>query len=151
MTRTLPDASARISQVVRAEVTADPIEISAHEMAVTSDWTGAVVGFGGVVRNHDGGRDVDTLFYEAHPSADEVMEQLAADIAAKFPGVRIAVTHRVGHLRIGDTALAAAVGGAHRQETFAAVVELVEMVKANLPVWKRQFFTDGTEEWVGSL
>ena len=109
------------SQVVRAGVTSAAITLSDHEELAGSDWAGAVVGFGGVVRNHDGGRAVTKLEYEGHPQAGEFMTGIAA------------------------------VASAHRAEAFTACAELVETIKSNLPIWKNQFFTDGTQEWVGSL
>jgi molybdopterin synthase catalytic subunit len=130
-------------------VTETPLDVAAHERAVADAATGAVVSFAGVVRDHDDGRPVTLLEYEAHPSAEAVLKEVAAAIAAEHPEVRaIAVSHRVGVLQIGDVALAAAVATAHRAEAFAACARLVDEVKARLPVWKRQVFADGTEEWV---
>jgi molybdopterin synthase catalytic subunit len=110
---------------------------------------GAVISFAGVVRDHDHGRPVTRLEYEAHPSAEAVLKEVVAAIVAGHPEVRgIAVSHRVGVLQVGDVALAAAVSTAHRRAAFAACAQLVDEVKARLPVWKRQVFADGTEEWV---
>lgn len=129
-------------------VTAEPLDLSAHERAVAEPGAGAVVSFAGVVRDHDHGRVVTLLEYEAHPSAEAVLKEVAAEIAAD-PEVRgIAVSHRVGVLQIGEVALAAAIACAHREAAFAACARLVDQVKARLPVWKRQVFADGTEEWV---
>lgn len=129
-------------------VTEEPLDVAAHERAVADSGTGAVVSFAGVVRDHDHGRVVTLLEYEAHPSAEAVLKEVAAGIAAD-PRVRaVAVSHRVGVLRIGDVALAAAVAAAHRTEAFAACARLVDEVKARLPVWKRQVFDDGSQEWV---
>jgi molybdopterin synthase catalytic subunit len=129
-------------------VTQEPLDLAAHERAVADPGAGAVVSFAGVVRDHDHGRTVTLLEYEAHPSAEAVLKEVAAEIAAD-PEVRaVAVSHRVGVLRIGDVALAAAVATAHRAAGFAACARLVDEVKARLPVWKRQVFADGTEEWV---
>jgi molybdopterin synthase catalytic subunit len=90
------------------------------------------------------------LVYEAHPSAEAVLAEVAAEIA-KDPSVSaLAVSHRVGPLEIGDVALAAAVATAHRAEAFAICARLVDEVKARLPVWKHQYFSDGTDEWVNS-
>ncbi len=139
------------SVVALADVTEAVLDVAAHESAVTERWAGAVVSFAGIVRDHDGGRSVSSLHYEAHPDAARILAGIAADVAARFPGVRVAATHRVGALEIGDVALAAAVSSAHRGEAFGACGELVEEIKAKLPVWKRQVFGDGTEEWVGSL
>jgi molybdopterin synthase catalytic subunit len=109
------------------------------------------VGFSGVVRDHDGGRTVTRLEYSAHPTAQQTLAEVAAEIAADSPGVRaIAVSHRVGVLNIGDAALVAAVAADHRGAAFDTCQRLVDAVKARLPVWKHQFFGDGSEEWVGS-
>lgn len=130
-------------------VTEAPLDVVAHERAVAQSGAGAVVSFAGVVRDHDHGRTVTLLEYEAHPSAESVLKEVAAEIAANDPEVRgIAVSHRVGVLQIGEVALAAAVATAHRAAGFAACARLVDEVKARLPVWKRQVFADGTEEWV---
>jgi molybdopterin synthase catalytic subunit len=135
-------------RVVVAQVTEDPIELVAHEQAVLHRAVGAVVGFAGVVRDHDHGRAVTELEYTGHPSAAEVLAAIAAEFAAR-PGVEaIAVSHRIGPLRIGDTALACAVSTAHRADAFALCAELVDAVKARLPIWKRQVFADGSDEWV---
>jgi len=108
-----------------------------------------VVTFAGVVRDHDSGKGVIDLEYESHPTAKTVIEEVAADVAARHAGVRaLAVSHRVGPLAIGDVALACAVAAEHRQEAFAACADLVDDVKARLPIWKHQTFTDGTDEWV---
>ena len=137
------------ARVLRATVTEEPLDVSEHAALVDDAAAGAVVTFAGVVRDHDHGRSVTALDYEGHPSAGSVVEKVAAEVAASFPGVRaLAVTHRVGPLGIGDVALACAVAAEHRREAFDACSELVDAVKRELPVWKRQEFTDGTEEWV---
>jgi molybdopterin synthase catalytic subunit len=129
-------------------VTDTALDLAAHERAVRDPGAGAVVSFAGVVRDHDAGRTVTLLEYEAHPSAEVVLKEVAAEVAAD-PEVRaVAVSHRVGVLQVGDVALAAAVATAHREAGFAACARLVDEVKARLPVWKRQVFADGTEEWV---
>jgi molybdopterin synthase catalytic subunit len=134
--------------VIRTAVTAEPLDVREHELAVADRAAGAVVSFAGVVRDHDGGRGVVELEYEGHPSASAVLAEVAAEIAGD-PAVRsLAVSHRVGRLEIGDVALVAAVSTAHRAEAFALCARLVDEVKARLPVWKRQVFTDGEEEWV---
>ena len=101
-----------------------------------------------MVRDHDHGRAVARLEYEGHPSAADVLREVAAEIAADPAVYAVAVSHRVGVLAIGDVALVAAVSTAHRAAAFAACARLVDEVKARLPIWKRQVFTDGTEEWV---
>jgi molybdopterin synthase catalytic subunit len=134
--------------VAVAAVTEVPLDLVAHERAVADPRAGAVVSFQGVVRDHDGGRAVTLLEYEGHPSAADVLRAVAAEIAADPAVYAVAVSHRVGRLEIGDSALVAAVSTAHRAAAFAACARLVDEVKARLPVWKRQVFSDGTEEWV---
>jgi molybdopterin synthase catalytic subunit len=135
---------------VRSALTGDALDVAEHEAAVAHPAAGAVVSFAGVVRDHDGGRSVTRLLYEAHPSAADVIAEVAAEIA-KDPSVRaVAVSHRVGALEVGDVALAAAVSTAHRAEAFALCARLVDEVKARLPVWKHQIFADGTDEWVNA-
>ena len=137
--------------VLRAELTEHPIELTEHEALVAHEAAGAVVGFSGVVRDHDGGRGVTRLEYSAHPTAQQTLAEVAAEIAADSQGVRaIAVSHRIGALEIGDAALVAAVAADHRGAAFETCQRLVDTVKERLPVWKHQFFSDGSEEWVGS-
>jgi molybdopterin synthase catalytic subunit len=133
---------------VFATVTTDRLEVAAHEQFVARAAAGAVVSFAGVVRDHDDGRGVLELEYEGHPSADQVLIEVAAEIAADPAVYAVAVSHRIGKLEIGDVALAAAVSTAHRADAFAACARLVDEVKSRLPIWKRQVFADGSEEWV---
>ncbi len=140
-----------MTAVLRAALTAEPILLVEHEQLVADVAAGAVVGFAGVVRNHDGGKEVIRLEYSAHPSAEQTMADVLAEVAAESAGVRaIAASHRIGVLQLGDAALVAAVAADHRKAAFEACALLVDTVKARLPVWKHQFFADGTEEWVNS-
>jgi molybdopterin synthase catalytic subunit len=137
--------------VLRAAVGADPLDVAEHAALVEQAAAGAVVTFAGVVRDHDGGRAVLGLDYSAHPTAAKIVAKVAAEVAGRAAGVRaIAVSHRVGRLRVGDVALACAVAADHRREAFATCAELVDEIKRQLPVWKHQSFGDGTDEWVGS-
>ena len=130
------------------EVTDQPLDLAAHEAAVADPRAGAVVSFEGVVRDHDHGRGVVSLDYEGHPTATAVLREVAAEIAQDPEVYAVAVSHRVGALKVGDVAIVAAVSTAHRQAAFAACARLVDEAKARLPIWKRQVFTDGTDEWV---
>ena len=134
--------------VVIAQVLDVPLDLAAHEKAVVEARAGAVVSFQGVVRDHDGGRGVTRLEYEGHPTAEKVLREVAAEIAADPDVYAVAVSHRIGALAIGDVALVASVSTAHRAAAFAACARLVDEVKGRLPIWKRQVFTDGTDEWV---
>ncbi|MFY1697102.1 MULTISPECIES: molybdenum cofactor biosynthesis protein MoaE [unclassified Solwaraspora] len=133
---------------VLVAVTATPLDLAAHEAAVADHRAGAVVSFQGVVRDHDHGRSVTRLEYEGHPSAAEILHEVAREVAADPAVYAVAVSHRLGPLAIGDVALVAAVSTAHRAAAFTACARLVDEAKARLPIWKRQFFADGTEEWV---
>jgi molybdenum cofactor synthesis domain-containing protein len=137
--------------VLRAVVTEDPLDVEQHARLVSRSAAGAVVTFSGVVRDHDGGRGVQALEYTSHPSASDVITRVAHQVATAHPDVlALAVSHRIGPLAIGDSALACAVAAAHRAAAFAACAALVDEVKLQLPIWKRQEFTDGTEQWVNS-
>jgi molybdopterin synthase catalytic subunit len=125
-----------------------PLDLAAHERAVADPRAGAVVTFQGVVRDHDHGRGVTLLEYEGHPTATAVLREVAAEIAADPDVYAVAVSHRIGALRVDDVALVAAVSTAHRAAAFAACARLVDEVKARLPIWKHQVFTDGTDDWV---
>jgi len=137
--------------ILRAAITEQPIVLSEHEELVGHRSAGAIVGFVGMIRDHDHGRQVTRLEYSAHPSAEQVMAEVLTEVAEQAAGVRaLAASHRIGVLHIGDAALVAAVAADHRREAFEACALLVDTIKARLPVWKHQFFTDDTEEWVGS-
>lgn len=140
------DGRVALADVVDRIITVD--EVSA---VVASDRDGAVVTFAGIVRDHDDGKGVTALDYEGHPSAADVIAEVARTIAHAHPEVRIAVLHRVGALGIGDVALAAAVSSPHRAEAFVACGALVDLVKERTPIWKHQRFTDGSDEWVAAL
>jgi molybdopterin synthase catalytic subunit len=129
-------------------VTDQPLDLAAHEAAVADPRAGAVVSFQGVVRDHDHGRAVVSLDYEGHPTALAVLAEVAADVARDPEVVAVAVSHRVGALKVGDVALVAAVSTAHRGAAFAACARLVDQAKARLPIWKHQVFDDGSDEWV---
>jgi molybdopterin synthase catalytic subunit len=142
-------APVTVGIVALARVQDGPLSVDEVLAAVRHDRAGAVALFVGQVRDHDGGRDVVALDYSAHPSADCVAETIARGYAAR-PGIeRLALVHRVGSLVVGDLAIVAAVSAAHRGEAFQVCADLVEEVKARLPIWKHQQFADGTQEWVG--
>lgn len=146
-----PSDSVHSGVVLRAVVTEQPLDVEEHARLVACSAAGAVVTFSGVVRDHDGGRGVHALEYSSHPSAGDVIKRVAADIVVGHPEtLGLAVSHRVGPLTIGDSALACAVSAAHRGTAFAVCAALVDEVKLKLPIWKRQQFADGSEQWVNS-
>ena len=137
-----------MAEVAPVRVTTDEISVTELSAAVTSQVAGAVVTFSGDVRDNDHGRQVSTLEYEAHPTAEALLRKVAAEVAAKHEVVSVAVAHRHGPIAIGESALVAAVSAKHRKAAFDACTELVDEVKAQIPIWKHQVFTDGTDEWV---
>lgn len=133
---------------VFTSVSEEPLDVDAHESFVAGSAAGAHVVFRGVVRDEDGGRTVTELEYQGHPTASSVLADVAAQFAEVDGVLAIAVSHRVGRLAIGDVALVAAVSAPHRGEAFDVCGRLVDDVKHRLPVWKRQVFADGSDEWV---
>ncbi|TSE16055.1 molybdenum cofactor biosynthesis protein MoaE [Arthrobacter sp. KBS0703] len=141
--------------VVLAELSDDPISADRAVAAVQGDEAGAVISFSGVVRNHDGGMAVSRLSYSAHPTAHHIFAEVVAELVVEHAGkadqpVRIWAAHRVGMLEVGDPALVCAVSAAHRGQAFEVCSQLVDRIKARVPIWKEQFFADGTVEWVGA-
>lgn len=132
-----------------AEISGDPLDPAAVDRAVAGPEHGAVVLFTGVVRNHDGGQPVSSLEYSAHPDAERFLRTCCADVAATT-GLPVAAVHRVGALTVGDLAIVVAVAAPHRAEAFAACSELVDRIKHEVPIWKRQHFADGLSEWVNA-
>ncbi|AWK73281.1 molybdenum cofactor biosynthesis protein MoaE [Rhodococcus oxybenzonivorans] len=133
---------------VLAQISDLPLDAAVVDAAVAGPEHGAVVVFTGVVRNHDAGQSVSALEYQAHPDAERFLRTCCEEVASST-GLPVAAVHRVGALTVGDLALVAAVAAPHRAEAFAACAELVERIKHEVPIWKRQHFADGASEWVG--
>lgn len=131
-----------------ARISTETLDAAVVDAAVAGPENGAVVVFTGVVRNHDGGQSVSALEYQAHPDAQRFLTACCEEISAAT-GLPVAAIHRVGELHVGDLALVAAAAAPHRAEAFAACAELVERIKHEVPIWKRQHFTEGSSEWVG--
>lgn len=131
-------------------VSTEPLSLDLHVRAVTAPSHGAVATFVGVVRDHDPSvqGEVTHLEYSAHPDAEAIIARIVDEVAAER-GASLAVTHRVGMLAVGDAAIVAAAGAAHRAEAFEACREVVERVKAEAPIWKREILADGSHTWVG--
>ncbi|MFH8613923.1 molybdenum cofactor biosynthesis protein MoaE [Streptomyces sp. NPDC017979] len=127
-----------------------PISVDEVFRAVGDDAAGGTALFVGTVRNHDGGADVAALGYSAHPTAEEELRRVAEKVAADFPVRAMAAVHRVGELAVGDVAVIVAVSCPHRAEAFDACRRLIDDLKREVPIWKHQTFSDGTEEWVGA-
>ena len=127
-------------------------ELSVDEVraAVADPAAGGIALFAGAVRDSDHDRGVSGLSYSAHPSAAGELRRVAEVIAGKYPVIGIAAVHRVGDLAIGDLAVVLAVSCPHRAEAFDACRDLIDILKASVPIWKHQRFDDGTAEWVGT-
>ena len=127
-------------------------ELSLDEVraAVAGPGAGGIALFAGAVRDTDHDQGVTGLSYTAHPSAEAELRRVAEMIAEKFDVLGVAAVHRVGELAIGELAVVAAVAAAHRGEAFDACRELIDVLKASVPIWKHQRFADGTSEWVGT-
>ena len=109
---------------------------------------GAVVTFLGLVRNHNAGRSVRYLEYEAYePLAIKAFDRIAAEIAERWADVRLALHHRIGRLEIGEISVAIAARSPHRGHAYAACRYAIERVKQIAPIWKREFF-DGGDVWI---
>ena len=126
-------------------------ELSVDEVraAVADPAAGGIALFAGAVRDTDHDRGVTGLSYSAHPSAAGELRRVAEAVAEKYPVIGIAAVHRVGDLAIGDLAVVLAVSCPHRAEAFEACRDLIDILKASVPIWKHQRFDDGTTEWVG--
>jgi len=135
--------------VVKCWTTTEPISDSDVRPLVETPESGAVVVFLGIVRNHAEGRGVDSLEYEAYPPmAEKKMTQIADEARTRWALHRIAVVHRVGHLSIGEASISIAVSSAHRKEAFAACEFVMDRVKADVPIWKKEHWSEGGAHWV---
>ena len=132
------------------ELRAEPLSVDQVRAAVADPAAGGIAIFIGAVRDHDHGRGVTALSYSAHPSAAAELGKVAEKVAASHPILALAVMHRTGDLQIGDLAVVAAVAAEHRDVAFAACQQLVDDLKATVPIWKRQSFAAGDSEWVNS-
>ena len=129
-------------------MTTDPIDVAAVLAAVQSDDCGAVDLFLGMVRNHNRGKAVVALAYEAYPEmAERTMTAIVAEARRRWDIRRAAVVHRYGDLAIGDVAVAVAVASPHRQDAFAATRFIIDRLKAEVPIWKKERGADG-EVWL---
>jgi molybdopterin synthase catalytic subunit len=129
-------------------ITGDPIDHAALLAAVQAPERGGVACFLGLVRDHHEGRPVLRLDYSAYGEmAEAECGRIVAEAEARWR-VAVALQHRVGSLAIGDTAVAVVAASAHREEAFAASRYVIEEVKRRVPVWKREFYADGTVAWV---
>lgn len=130
-------------------ITADPLDPEPLTRHVTTDEDGAVVTFLGVTRNHNAGRAVEYLEYEAYrPMADEQIAAVIEEMKERWEIGRVAVAHRTGRVDIGETSMVVAVGAAHRRPAFEAALYFIDRLKEVVPIWKKEYF-EGGEVWIG--
>ena len=135
---------AGLFRVVERPPTLDEVVAAVRDAA-----RGGLVTFTGVVRQESRGRQVVRLTYEAYvPMAEKVLAGVGAEAEERWPGVRLAIVHRVGVLQPGDVAVVIAAAAPHRSEAFEACRFAIERLKRDAPIWKRETYQDG-EEWVG--
>ncbi|MEQ8331425.1 MAG: molybdenum cofactor biosynthesis protein MoaE [Longimicrobiales bacterium] len=134
--------------MIHADVVDGPIAPAEVLARVGSDRDGAALLFVGVVRDHDGGRAVEGMRYDAYREmAVEVLEAIAEEAGERAGSDRVAVVHRVGELQVGDVSVAIAVSTPHRAESFDAARYVIEQIKLRLPVWKKEHYVDGQSAW----
>ncbi len=133
-----------------AAISVEPIDLATHVAAVDDPAMGAEATFVGRVRDHDpdAAGEVVGLEYTAHPDAEAVLHRIATD-AVGDTGAIVAVSHRTGRLAVGDVAVVIAVAAAHRGSAFEVCRAIIETIKTELPIWKRQVEADGTTSWKG--
>ena len=127
-----------------------PLSVTDVLASLEDGSAGGLVLFVGRVRDHDHGQGVTGLSYSAHPSALERLREVCERVAREYDVTGVAAVHRVGDLAIGDLAVVVATTAGHRGSSFEASRALIDTLKAEVPIWKHQRFTDGSDEWVGS-
>lgn len=131
-------------------LTAKPIDLSALVTFVTQPASGAIVTFIGTTRDHNQGRRVLALSYEAYPGmAEKELEQIGTEAKMRWNIERMAIVHRTGHVDIGEMSVAIAVSAPHRDDAFAACRFAIEEIKRRVPIWKKELF-EGGELWIGT-
>lgn len=135
--------------VVLAEIRDAALSVDEVVASVQDPTCGGITVFLGVVRDHDRGQEVSSLDYSVHPTAAARLVEVSQTVAARSGAVRLSALHRSGHLDVGDVAVVVAAAAAHRDAAFAACRDLIDTLKAEVPIWKHQHLGDGGTEWVG--
>ncbi len=128
----------------------NPIDTVALQGTLHDSRAGAEVIFDGRIRNHNDGHHVESLVYQAYPSlAQKIGQRILEEEAKKAGALRVIGVHRTGQLAVGDAAVWLGVASAHRHEAFEAARVIMERIKYELPIWKKETYIDGRVEWVG--
>ncbi len=146
----MTDGTGDLPVVRLVDLRETPLDVAEVVSALSDRAVGGIDVFVGTVRDHDHDQDVIGLEYSAHPSALQSLHDVAASVAERYDVLAVAAVHRVGRLAIGDAAVVVATAAVHRGEAFEASRALIDELKATVPIWKHQLFTDGTDEWVGT-
>ncbi|MEV5000914.1 molybdenum cofactor biosynthesis protein MoaE [Nocardioides sp. LML1-1-1.1] len=133
-----------------AAISEEPLSVAGVLECLEDPTAGGLVLFVGRVRDHDHGQGVTGLSYSAHPTALDRLREVCERVAEEHDVTGVAAVHRVGDLAIGDLAVVVATTAGHRGSSFEASRALIDTLKAEVPIWKHQRFTDGSDEWVGS-
>ena len=130
-------------------LTEDPVSLDAVVSEVASEEAGAIATFSGTARRHSRGRVVSYLDYEGYEGmAEEMMAKLAADLKERYDIHDVAIHHRVGRVEIGEPSVVIAVSAAHRRDALAACKDAIDILKVDVPLWKKEVY-EGGEEWIG--
>ncbi len=130
-------------------LTHGPVNLTSVVVEVVDEQAGAIATFLGTVRAHSRGRDVIALEYEAYEEmAEDVMAAIADELQERFELCKVAMSHRLGRVEVGETSVAIAVSAPHRQDALAACADAIEALKARVPLWKKELYAGG-EEWIG--
>jgi molybdopterin synthase catalytic subunit len=131
-------------------IRSEPFMVAEIEALVADPGNGAVCSFSGLVRDNSKGKKVTALEYDAYvPMAEKLMHQIAEEIGREFAINRIAMVHRIGRMEVGELVVVVSVGAAHRDAGFQAARAGIDRLKKSVPIWKKEFFTDGSE-WAGA-
>ena len=130
-------------------LTEGPVNLTSVVVAVVDEQAGAIATFLGTVRAQSRGREVIALEYEAYTEmAENVLAEISEELRARYDLCKVAITHRLGRVEVGETSVAIAVSAPHRQDALAACADAIEALKARVPLWKKELYADG-EEWIG--
>ena len=140
------------ADTVYFEITDQNIDVDALQLKLENDRAGAYAAFQGWVRNHNEGRAVESLEYEAYgPIAVSEGERVLAEALQRFNLLKVAAVHRVGHLEIGDCAVWVGVSAAHRGDAFDGCRYVIDELKSRLPIWKKEHYAGGDSGWINCV
>lgn len=132
------------------EISENPLSLDRAYTALADARSGGVALFVGRMRELNEGKEVSGLTYTAHPTALDRLAAVVAQVSARFTPLQIMAAHRTGELAIGEIAVICGVATVHRDDAFAACQLLIDTLKSEVPIWKEEFYLDGSTHWVGT-